>query len=297
MKMRPLLGAHFSIAGGLHRALLRGAALHCSTIQIFTKNSNQWKTRGLLPEEVSQFHETRARTGISPVISHGSYLVNLASPDPLLYRKSLKSMIEEIDRCHLLGISSVVIHPGFHGGRGETEGLRRVSAAMNSILAKTKKFSVKVVFETTAGQGTSLGSRFAHFSFLFDRIEDVDRVGLCVDTCHIFAAGIDLRGRKAYERMVRAVRDSVGLGKLDLFHLNDSLQELGSRVDRHGHIGEGCIGLQAFCFIMRDERFSRVPKIIETPKDTTFSSGDQADRKNLALLRRLWRGGEPIDRA
>ncbi|MCX5834207.1 MAG: deoxyribonuclease IV [Deltaproteobacteria bacterium] len=291
MKIRPLLGAHFSVVGGLHRALLRGEALHCSTIQIFTKNSNQWKARGLLPEEVSQFREALARTGISPVISHGSYLVNLASPDPLLYRKSLKSMIEEIERCHLLGISSVVIHPGFHGGRGETEGLRRVSAAINIILAETKNLSVKIVFEATAGQGTGLGSRFEHFAFLFDHIKEVDRVGLCVDTCHIFAAGYDLRGQKAYERMVRNVKDSVGLGKLELFHLNDSLKELGSRVDRHGHIGEGYIGLQAFRFIMRDERFTRVPKIIETPKETTFSSGDTADRKNLALLRRLWRRG------
>jgi deoxyribonuclease-4 len=290
VKMRPLLGAHLSIAGGLHRALLRGEALHCDTIQIFTKNSNQWKARGLLQEEVERFRETRSRTGINPVISHGSYLVNLASPDPLLYRKSLKSMMEEIKRCHLLGISSVVIHPGFHGGRGEMKGLRRVSAAINSILAETKNLSVKIVLETTAGQGTSLGSRFEHFAILFDRIEEVHRVGLCVDTCHIFAAGYDLRDRKAYERMVRAVNDSVGLGKLDLFHLNDSHKGLGSRVDRHGHIGEGYIGLQAFRFIMRDERFSRVPKVIETPKESDLSCGDQADRKNLALLRRLWRG-------
>jgi deoxyribonuclease-4 len=292
VKMRPLLGAHLSIAGGLHRALLRGEALHCSAIQIFTKNSNQWKTRGLLPEEVRQFREARARTGISPVISHGSYLVNLASPDPFLYRKSIKSLIEEIERCHLLGISSVVVHPGFHGGQGELEGLRRVSAAINIILAETKNLSVKIVLEATAGQGTSLGSRFEHFAFLFDHIEEVDRVGLCVDTCHIFAAGYDLRGRKAYEGVVRAVKDTVGLGKLDLLHLNDSLKELGSGVDRHGHIGEGYIGLQAFRFIMRDERFTRVPKIIETPKESAFSGRDTADRKNLALLRRLRGGGD-----
>ena len=290
MWMRPLLGAHLSIAGGLHRALLRGEALHCNTIQIFTKNSNQWKYRGLLPEEVEKFHEIRSRTGISPVISHGSYLVNLASPDPLLYRKSLKSMVEEIKRCHLLGVSSVVIHPGFHGGRGETEGLRRVSAAINSILKATKNLSVKILLETTAGQGTSLGNRFEHFAILFDRIKDVHRLGLCVDSCHIFAAGYDLRGRKAYEGMVKAVQDSVGLEKLNLFHLNDSLKEMGSRVDRHSHIGEGYIGLQAFRFIMRDERFSQVPKVIETPKESASSGEDRADRKNLALLRRLWRG-------
>ena len=290
MKIRPLLGAHLSIAGGPHRALLRGEELHCSAIQIFTKNSNQWKTRGLLREEVKKFHETRARTGISPVISHGSYLVNLASSDPLLYSKSIKSMIEEIERCQLLGISSVVMHPGFHGGQGGMEGLRRVSAAINIILTETKNLSVKIVFEATAGQGTSLGSRFEHFAFLFDHIEEVDRVGLCVDTCHIFAAGYDLRCRKAYEGVVRAVKDTVGLGKLDLLHLNDSLKELGSRVDRHGHIGEGYIGLQAFRFIMRDERFTRVPKIIETPKEGAFSGRDTADRKNLALLRCLWNG-------
>jgi len=287
--MKPLLGAHLSIAGGLHRALLRGEALHCNTIQIFTKNSNQWRSRELLPEEVEEFHETLSRTGISPVISHGSYLVNLASPEPLLYRKSLKSMTEEIKRCQLLGIPSVVVHPGFHGGRGVVEGLRRVSAAVNIILRETRNLSVKIVLETTAGQGTSLGSRFEHFAVLFDRIEEVHRVGLCVDTCHIFAAGYDLRGRKAYERMVESVQNSVGLAKLDLFHLNDSLREMGSRVDRHGHIGQGYIGLQAFRFIMRDERFSRVPKVIETPKESAFNGEDQADRKNLDLLRRLHR--------
>ena len=199
-------------------------------------------------------------------------------------------MVEEIERCHLLGVSSVVIHPGFHGGRGEMEGLSRVSAAINSILTKTKNLSVKIILETTAGQGTSLGNRFEHFAILFDRIEEVHRLGLCVDTCHIFAAGYDLRDRKAYEKMVRAVQDSVGLEKLSLFHLTDSLKEMGSRVDRHGHIGEGYIGRQAFRFIMRDERFSRVPKVIETPKESAFSGEDHADRKNLALLRRLWRG-------
>lgn len=293
--MRPLLGAHLSIAGGLHRALLRGEALNCRTIQIFTKNSNQWRTRRLLPEEVERFHETLSRTGINPVISHGSYLVNLASPDPFLYRKSLKSTVEEVERCHLLRIPSVVIHPGFHGGRGEREGLRRVSDAINIILNETKELSVKIILETTAGQGTSLGHRFEHFAVLFDRIEEVQRLGLCVDTCHIFAAGYDLGDRRAYEKMVGSVQDSVGLGKLSLFHLNDSLRDRGSRVDRHGHIGEGYIGLQAFRFIMRDERFSRVPKIIETPKEAAFSGEDSADRENLDLLLRLG-GARPTDR-
>jgi deoxyribonuclease IV len=286
--MRPLLGAHLSIAGGLHRALLKGEALHCSSIQIFTKNSNQWKTRVLMPAEIKEFRETRARTGIHPVISHGSYLVNLASHDPLLYRKSIEAMTEEIRRCHLLGISSVVIHPGFHGGRGEKEGLRRVSAAINNILAATRGDDVRVVLELTAGQGTGLGGRFEHFTSIFDRIKDVERVGVCVDTCHVFAAGYDLRGPKAYGRMVRAVETSVGLGKLEIFHLNDSLGELGSRIDRHAHIGEGSIGLQAFRFIMRDDRFVGVSKIIETPKGGAFHGRDRADRKNLALLRGLW---------
>jgi deoxyribonuclease-4 len=285
--MKPLLGAHLSIAGGLHRALLRGQALHCSTIQIFTKNSNQWKSRVLLPEEVREFRETRARTGIHPVISHGSYLVNLASNDPLLYRKSIEAMRGELRRCHLLGISAVVVHPGFHGGRGEREGLRRVSAAINEILASTSDLDVRIILESTAGQGTGLGGRFEHFAAIFDRIREVRRVGLCIDTCHVFAAGYDLRSSRAYDRMVAAVETTVGLGKLELFHLNDSLGELGSRIDRHAHIGEGCIGLSAFRCIMRDERFIGLPKIIETPKEDTFHGRNRADRKNLALLQRL----------
>jgi deoxyribonuclease-4 len=285
--MKPLLGAHLSIAGGLHRALLRGEALHCSTIQIFTKNSNQWKSRVLLPEEIREFRETRTRAGIYPVISHGSYLVNLASNDPLLYRKSIEAMRGELRRCHLLGISAVVVHPGFHGGRGEQEGLRRVSAAVNEILAETSNLDVRIVLESTAGQGTGLGGRLEHFAAIFDRIGQVRRVGLCIDTCHVFAAGYDLRSSRAYDRMVAAVETTVGLGKLELFHLNDSRGELGSRVDRHAHIGEGCIGLSAFRCIMRDERFIGVPKIIETPKEGAVQGRDGADPRNLALLRRL----------
>ena len=285
--MKPLLGAHLSIAGGLPRALLRGEALHCRTIQIFTTNPNRWKSRDLRPEEIRAFREIRARTGIHPVISHGSYLVNLASSDPFLYGKSIEVMGVEVRRCHLLGISAVVVHPGFHGGRGEREGLRRVSAAVNEILAATNGLDVRIVLESTAGQGTALGGRFEHFAALFDHVGQVRRVGLCIDTCHVFAAGYDLRTPGAYDRMVTAVETTVGLGKLELFHLNDSLGEAGSRIDRHAHIGEGRIGLPAFRRIMRDERFIGVPKIIETPKGDPFHGRDGADRRNLALLRRL----------
>jgi deoxyribonuclease-4 len=193
----------------------------------------------------------------------------------------------ELRRCHLLGISAVVVHPGFHGGRGEREGLRRVSVAINEILASTSDLDVRIILESTAGQGTGLGGRFEHFAAIFDRIREVRRVGLCIDTCHVFAAGYDLRSSRAYDRMVAAVETTVGLGKLELFHLNDSLGELGSRIDRHAHIGEGCIGLSAFRCIMRDERFIGLPKIIETPKEDTFHGRNRADRKNLALLQRL----------
>lgn len=285
--METLLGAHLSIAGGIHRALLRGKALQCRAIQLFTKSPNQWRTRPLSATEIEAFQRIRALTGISPVLSHASYLVNLASADPLLSSKSIEAMTEEIHRCHLLGISSVLVHPGFHGGRGEKEGLRRVSAAVDLVLAATKHLDVRIVLETTAGQGTALGCRFEHFTALFDRIRDVTRVCVCVDTCHVFAAGYDLRDREAYDRVIRAVEDSVGLEKLEVFHLNDSSGELGSRADRHAHIGEGRIGLEPFRFILRDERLLRVPKIIETPKEGAFHGPDGADRENLARLRSL----------
>ncbi len=285
--MEALLGAHLSIAGGIHRALLRGKALKCRAIQIFTTSPNRWRTRPLSAAEIEAFQRTRRLTGINAVLSHASYLVNLASADPLLYSKSIAAVTEEIRRCHHLGITSVLVHPGFHGGRGEKAGLRRVSAAVERVLAATKDLDVRIVLETTAGQGTALGCRFGHFKALFDRIRDVARVGICVDTCHVFAAGCDLRDRQAYDRMIRAVEDSVGLEKLEAFHLNDSCGELGSRVDRHAHIGEGRIGLEPFRFILQDGRFLRVPKIIETPKEGAFHGPDGPDCENLARLRSL----------
>jgi len=263
----PLLGAHMSIAGGLEKALFRGHALGCTTIQLFTKNSNQWRERVLEETEIRLFREVRAETGINPVISHASYLINLASPDSEVYAKSLEAMVCEIRRCDQLGIDYVVLHPGFHKGSGEAWGIGRAAEALDAIHADTAGARVGIALESTAGQGTALGGELEQISRIIGRVKENARLTFCLDTCHMFVAGYDLRTERNYRDLLRRIDDTIGRKRLKVIHLNDSKREMGSRVDRHGNIGEGMIGEGLFRLIMRDDSLAGIPKIIETPGD------------------------------
>lgn len=277
-----LVGAHMSIAGGLHLAFQRGKRVGCGTIQIFLKSSNQWKAKRLNKEDVLLFERARRETGIDPVLGHASYLINLASPDGGLYRKSLHAFVLELRRANRLGVPFLIIHPGAHMGAGAEAGLARVAGALRQALEAVPP-PVSILLENTAGQGSSLGSRFEELARILESLKGPDRVGLCLDTCHAFAAGYDIRTADGYERMVREVGRLLGPERIRAFHLNDSRSGLGSRVDRHTHIGKGHIGLGAFRSLVNDDRFASVPKILETPK----GDGDREDRRNLAVLRSL----------
>jgi deoxyribonuclease-4 len=280
------IGAHVSIAGGLHKAFERGAVLQCRAIQIFLKNSNQWKSRTLTEQDQILFREARQNTVIKTVLAHDSYLINLASPDPELYRKSLDAFIEEMKRANFLGVPYLVLHPGAHVGAGISAGLSRVARALRRAL-DTVEPPVQILIENTAGQGSCLGHRFEHLSDLLERIHS-DRAGVCLDTCHLFAAGYDIRTGESYENTMREFDRLIGLRRIVAFHVNDSKRELGSRVDRHTHLGQGCIGLDAFRCLINDKRFASIPKILETPK----GPGNDEDLMNLATLRSL-RSNQP----
>jgi deoxyribonuclease-4 len=278
----PLLGAHESVAGGLHLAFDRLEQVGGEALQIFTRNQRQWHPQPLTIEEVSLFQEAWSRAASLPVASHASYLINLASSKQELTEKSIAAFIAEIQRCQQLGIPFVIIHPGSHGGDGVEAGLVRLSKALDQVLAATGP-EVMVLLETTAGQGTSLGSRFEELAFILEHSQAPERLGVCVDTCHIFAAGYDIRTRPAYVQAMEAFDRLVGVERIKFFHLNDSKKELGSRVDRHTHIGQGAIGLTGFACLLNDPRFADHPMTIETEKGEDL----QEDRDNLRVLRGL----------
>jgi deoxyribonuclease-4 len=279
-----LLGAHMSIAGGVDLAPLRGQQVGCRTIQLFTKSSNQWRARPLPPEEIERFRANLQTTGIAPAAAHDSYLINLASTDPALHHKSMAAFLEELERAEALGIPYLVAHPGAHMGAGEEAGLRQVAISIRELLKRTRGYQVQAVLETTAGQGTSLGHRFEQIAAILDQIGLPERTGVCLDTCHVFAAGYDIRTPDGYASVIREFDRTVGIANLKVIHLNDSKRGLGCRVDRHEHIGKGAIGLEAFRCLVTDPCLRGLPMIIETPKDNDFVS---ADSRNLRTLRRL----------
>ena len=276
----PLVGAHMSIAGGLHNAVLEAARYRCKAVQIFSKSSNQWAARTLTDDDVANWKETLARHPMLPVV-HDSYLINLASPEPSLLERSRSAFLDEVLRCDRLGIGFLVFHPGAHMGAGEDEGLARIASCLDWVCERAGDSKVSLLLETTAGQGTSLGCRIEQMATIVGSVRHPERFGICVDTCHVLAAGYDIRSREGYEEFMAAIDRLLGLARVRCFHVNDSKRELGSRVDRHEHIGKGALGTRAFGFVMQDSRFADVPKILETPKT------DGMDRKNLALLRRL----------
>lgn len=276
-------GAHMSISGGVSKAFARGQQVNCEAMQIFCKSERQWRAKPLPPEEVAAFKAEQARSGIGPVIVHDSYLINLAAPADELWEKSIAAFSEELDRCALLEAPYLVTHPGAHTGSGEEVGLVREADALNRIFAAGIGGETMVLLETTAGQGSALGYRFEHLARLFELVPHHQRLGVCVDTCHIFAAGYDIRTPDGYTETFAALERIVGLARVKCFHLNDSQKDLGSRVDRHAAIGQGCIGLEAFALLVNDPRFRAVPMIIETPKSESMIE----DIENLTLLRSL----------
>jgi len=279
------VGAHMSISGGLHKALVRGKELGCDTIQIFTKSNIQWKARDLTQEEVDRFTQTRDETDINPVVGHDTYLINLASPDKETHKKSVDSFTMELLRSEALGLPYLVLHPGAHIDKGEKWGLKRIAASLNTVFKATKGTKVQVLLETTAGQGSNLGYMFEHLAQIMNMVDEPQQMGVCFDTCHAFVAGYDIRTKKTYNATMREFDRIVGLEKIKVFHLNDSKNDLGSRVDRHEHVGQGRLGLDAFRFVLTDRRFENTPKILETPKGET--KGRSWDEMNLATLRGL----------
>jgi deoxyribonuclease-4 len=288
----PRLGAHLSIAGGLPRAVDRAEASGCEALQIFTKSAGQWRARQLPDEEIALFRRRIRQTKIRPVVAHTSYLINLAAADRLLRRRSRAALIEELDRAEALGLDALVMHPGSHTSGSAERGLRLIADGLASILASRPDGHTRILLEHTAGQGTNLGHRFEHLATIIDLLGGSPRVGVCLDTCHLLAAGYDICSTAGYDETFRAFGAIVGFARLKAFHLNDSKKPCASRVDRHEHIGRGCLGLAPFRRIVNDPRFAALPMLLETPKLDTprsrrLSDSDPFDKMNLDVLRQL----------
>jgi deoxyribonuclease-4 len=280
----PYLGAHESISGGLHRAFDRIEQVGGQALQIFTRNQRQWKTAPVDTAEADQFYHRWQEMDQMPVAAHSSYLINLGSGKEQMIAKSIAALADELVRCERLGVGQVVLHPGSHGGDGVEKGCKRVARHLDLVFAEVgPENSVQVLLETTAGQGTSLGSRFEELAQMYSLCKHKERIGFCFDTCHVFAAGYDIRNEQGYMEVMRRWDELIGCELIRFFHLNDSKKELGSRVDRHEHIGRGCIGLEGFQCLLNDARFADHPMTLETPKGEDLAD----DRKNLARLRRL----------
>jgi deoxyribonuclease-4 len=277
------LGAHMSIAGGAHRSLERGRALGCNAVQLFVKSPSQWRARPLAGEEIERFRALASLFAPNFIVGHASYLLNIASPDPSLLERSIAGLGEELRRAGALGVPYLVLHPGSGRGENGTRGARRAARAIDAALAAAR--GTEILLETTAGQGHTLGRSFEELARIIELCRHGDRIGVCFDTCHAFAAGYDLRTRRAFDRTFDRFDRTIGLDRLKVFHLNDSARELGSGVDRHAHIGRGTIGERAFALLVNDGRFLDRPMILETPKDARGRN----DRRNLALLRGLRR--------
>jgi deoxyribonuclease-4 len=281
----PLLGAHMSIAGGYHKAALAAAEHRMDVVQIFTKNNSQRRAKAITSDEADLFTAALREHKIAHPLSHSSYLINLASPDAALRTKSVDAMVVELQRAEQLAIPYVVVHPGAHTTASVEEGLALVAQSLDEIHAALPKSPVQVLLEITAGQGSCLGHRFEQLAEILKQTKRSERVGICFDTCHAFAAGYDLRHPKLAKAMWREFDELLGLERLKAMHLNDSKRELGSRVDRHEHIGRGQIGAEGFRLLLRDRRFREIPMYLETPKGT--NEGETWDTTNLRTLREL----------
>ncbi|MGE4293904.1 MAG: deoxyribonuclease IV [Desulfovibrio sp.] len=282
-----LLGAHMSVAGGLHKAIERIRSVDGTALQIFTRNQRQWNATPVSDAEAQAWRAAWSQWGPYPVASHASYLINLANPDPDKAERSIAATADELLRCALLEIPFVVMHPGSHLGLGEAAGLSTFTANLDRAFVRAEPTGrdVGVLLETTSGQGTNLGADFAHFSAIMERSAHADRLGVCLDTCHIFAAGYDLRTPAALDATLADLDRHAGLDRLRFVHLNDSKTPLGSRKDRHAHIGQGEIGLSGFAALMNDPRMARLPLVLETDKEDDLAD----DVRNMNVLRSLVR--------
>lgn len=278
-KKKLLLGAHLSIAGGIHKALEKGTEIGCTTIQIFTKSNRQWKEKEISPNEINLYNQSKKTHAIDPVISHASYLINLGSMSATVVQQSIKALINELDNCELLSIPYLIIHPG--SSSNQKEATKQIAHYIDEILS-SHTGSTQIILETMAGQGNSVIYNFEQLAELLSHIHHKKRIGVCIDTCHIFAAGYDLVAKDAYEATIDEFDNLIGLNLLKVIHMNDSKKECGSRVDRHENIGKGKIGLEGFTHIMNDRRLLTIPKILETPKATLHE-----DLINMRILTNL----------
>lgn len=276
-----LIGAHTSSAGGSFNALIEGAQIGATTIQLFTSNQKQWKGREISKEEALAFKNKKEETGIYTTMSHDSYLINLGSPDPLLLEKSRQAFKEEILRCHQLEINYLNFHPGAYTTGSEDLCLDTIIESLLQLEPTLHQGNTRVLLETTAGQGSSVGHRFEHLGYILSHVKDTINIGVCIDTCHIFSAGYDITTSKAWNTTLETFDEKIGLQYLSAFHLNDSKHPIGSRKDRHANLGEGCIGLECFRFLMTDPRVQPLPKYLETPDGTVRW------KEEIALLKRF----------
>ena len=276
-----LIGAHMSVAGGLDKAFERADALGCESMQIFTRSQRQWQARPVSLQEAEGFYRAWQRSNVKAVVSHASYLINIASPDAAVRAKSAAALREEVERCRHLNIDDIVLHPGFAMDAGIDAATANIAETLLRLFEATQEYKTRILLETMAGQGTCVGGDLAHFTEILDKANWHPRIGLCIDTCHVFAAGYDLRSSDAYERLVAAADKHVGLSRVRCWHLNDSKAARGTHLDRHAHLGEGEIGLHPFALLMNDERFEETPTILETPKEGVGDEG------NLSFLRKV----------
>ncbi len=281
---KALLGAHLSIAKGYHQAVYDADELGCSAVQIFTKNASTWKERSVSKKEAALFEKAKQETGIDMVMTHTSYLINLASNEDIKQKLSCDALRKEFERSSFLNISYVVHHPGSHMGEGMNQGIEAISSNINRVISLLPDIQTRLLLETCAGQGSNIGHTFEQIAAIMKGVEDKERIGVCLDTCHIFTSGYDIRTKKTYNKTIKHFDSIIGINNLYVIHLNDTTKVLGSKVDRHEHIGRGKIGLKAFEYIMNDKRLADIPKIIETPKG---KDGKDWDRINLEKLRRL----------
>ena len=272
-----------STSGGVHTAVDRAMSIGCTALQVFTKNNNQWSAKPLAEEEIENYKRKIAEATITPVMAHDSYLINLCAMNPDTLERSRKAFIDELTRCEQFGIQLLNFHPGAHGGAGEEEGIKRVVESLNIAHERTEEFKVLSVVETSAGQGTAVGYKFEQLEKIINGVDKPDRMAVCVDTCHIFAAGYDIRTEEKYEATFEEFDNIIGLQRLVAFHYNDSKKEFGSHRDRHEHIGKGMIGVAGFSLLMNDTRFANIPKILETPKSKDLHE----DVENMKVLKEL----------
>ena len=289
--MTPRFGAHMSVAGGLPRAVERAIVHRCDALQIFAKNASQWRGRPVPRKEIREFRSRIRAAGIAPVMSHASYLINLATTSAALYQQSMEAMGDELDRAEVLGLMGVVLHPGCYTAGNEADGLERIAGGLLTLLHDRKRGRTLILLEHTAGQGTALGATFEQLASIIAKMNDHPRVGVCLDTCHLHASGYDLCSPQGYASTFKQFGRLIGFNRLKAFHMNDSKKPLGSRVDRHEHIGHGFLGLEPFRRIVNDRRFRHVPMLLETPKEERRSASmigiDAFDARNLATLRGL----------